>query len=71
MRKDPVSHVLFLDEAMKVSALIKAIVSPFNCPRLQVLENKPSAIFWGALGRSLEKQARDAAKGICHTIIIR
>ncbi|TCD65087.1 hypothetical protein EIP91_003096 [Steccherinum ochraceum] len=44
VKKDPVTHVLFLDEAMKV------------------LENKPSAIFWAALGRSLEKQARDAAK---------
>ncbi|KAH8093869.1 Golgi transport complex subunit 5-domain-containing protein [Cristinia sonorae] len=44
VKKDPVTHVLFLDEAMKV------------------LENKPSAIFWTALGRSLEKQARDAAK---------
>jgi len=30
---------------------------------MKVLENKPSAIFWGALGRSLEKQVRDAAKG--------
>ena len=28
----------------------------------QVLENKPSAIFWSALGRSLEKQTRDASK---------
>jgi len=45
MKKDPTTHILFLDEAMKV------------------LENKPSAIFWGALGRSLEKQVRDAAKG--------
>lgn len=44
VKKDPVSQVLFLDEAMKV------------------LENKPSAIFWSALGRSLEKQTKDAAK---------
>ncbi|KAI0071918.1 hypothetical protein K474DRAFT_1651800 [Panus rudis PR-1116 ss-1] len=44
VKKDPITQVLFLDEAMKV------------------LENKPSAIFWGSLGRSLEKQARDAAK---------
>ncbi|OBZ67107.1 Conserved oligomeric Golgi complex subunit 5 [Grifola frondosa] len=44
MKRDPVSDVVFLDEAMKV------------------LENKPSSTFWAALGRSLEKQARDAAK---------
>ncbi|CAL1706796.1 unnamed protein product [Somion occarium] len=44
VKKDPVTQVLFLDEAMKV------------------LENRPSAIFWGSLGRSLEKQTRDAAK---------
>ncbi|KAI0036874.1 Golgi transport complex subunit 5-domain-containing protein [Vararia minispora EC-137] len=44
IKKDPVSQVLFLDEAMKV------------------LENKPSTTFWTALGRSLEKQCRDAAK---------
>ncbi|KAL6308073.1 Golgi transport complex subunit 5-domain-containing protein [Sparassis latifolia] len=30
---------------------------------VKVLENKPSAIFWASLGRSLEKQARDSAKG--------
>ncbi|OJA08043.1 hypothetical protein AZE42_08584 [Rhizopogon vesiculosus] len=30
---------------------------------LQVLENKPSSTFWTYLGRSLEKYARDAAKG--------
>ncbi|KAG1865830.1 Golgi transport complex subunit 5-domain-containing protein [Suillus subalutaceus] len=28
-----------------------------------VLENKPSSTFWTSLGRSLEKYARDAAKG--------
>ncbi|KAH9941012.1 Golgi transport complex subunit 5-domain-containing protein [Amylocystis lapponica] len=45
LKRDPVSQVVFLDEAMKT------------------LENKPSAIFWASLGRSLEKQARDASKG--------
>ncbi|KAG1746115.1 Golgi transport complex subunit 5-domain-containing protein [Suillus lakei] len=30
---------------------------------LKVLENKPSSTFWTSLGRSLEKYARDAAKG--------
>ncbi|KAH9895023.1 Golgi transport complex subunit 5-domain-containing protein [Cubamyces lactineus] len=45
IKRDPVTDVVFLDEAMKV------------------LENKPSTTFWAALGRSLEKQARDAAKG--------
>ncbi|KAI0044340.1 hypothetical protein FA95DRAFT_1497209 [Auriscalpium vulgare] len=44
LKKDPVSQVVFLDEAMKV------------------LESKPSTTFWSALGRSLEKQARDGAK---------
>jgi len=29
---------------------------------MQVLENKPSAIFWAALSRSLEKHAKDTAK---------
>jgi hypothetical protein len=28
----------------------------------QVLENKPSATFWAALARALEKQTRDGAK---------
>ncbi|EMD33616.1 hypothetical protein CERSUDRAFT_117729 [Gelatoporia subvermispora B] len=45
LKRDPVTQVVFLDEAMKV------------------LENKPSSIFWTALGQSLEKQSRDAAKG--------
>ncbi|KAI0365669.1 hypothetical protein BV20DRAFT_1099473, partial [Pilatotrama ljubarskyi] len=45
VKRDPVTDVVFLDEAMKV------------------LENKPSTTFWASLGRSLEKQARDAAKG--------
>ncbi|KAG1776989.1 Golgi transport complex subunit 5-domain-containing protein [Suillus placidus] len=30
---------------------------------MKVLENKPSSAFWTSLGRSLEKYARDAAKG--------
>jgi hypothetical protein len=30
---------------------------------MKVLENKPSSTFWTSLGRSLEKYARDAAKG--------
>ncbi|KAI8992858.1 Golgi transport complex subunit 5-domain-containing protein [Trametes punicea] len=45
IKRDPVTDVVFLDEAMKV------------------LENRPSTTFWASLGRSLEKQARDAAKG--------
>ncbi|PBK95675.1 hypothetical protein ARMGADRAFT_1164211 [Armillaria gallica] len=44
IKKDTVSHVVFLDEAMKL------------------LENKPSATFWTALARSLEKNTRDAAR---------
>lgn len=45
VKRDPVTDVVFLDEAMKL------------------LENKPSTTFWSSLGRSLEKNARDAAKG--------
>ncbi|KAF7315340.1 ACT domain-containing protein [Mycena indigotica] len=30
---------------------------------MKLLENKPSATFWTALGKSLEKTARDAARG--------
>ncbi|KAI0743887.1 Golgi transport complex subunit 5-domain-containing protein [Daedaleopsis nitida] len=45
IKRDPVTDVVFLDEAMKV------------------LENRPSTTFWSSLGRSLEKHARDAAKG--------
>jgi conserved oligomeric Golgi complex subunit 5 len=45
VKKDLVTKVGFLDEAMKV------------------LENKPSTSFWSALGQSLEKQVKDAAKG--------
>ncbi|THH21356.1 hypothetical protein EW146_g175 [Bondarzewia mesenterica] len=44
LKKNPVSQVVFLDEAMKL------------------LENKPSSMFWSALGQSLEKQSRDGAK---------
>ncbi|KAI0695938.1 Golgi transport complex subunit 5-domain-containing protein [Cerioporus squamosus] len=44
VKRDPVTDVVFLDEAMKV------------------LENRPSTTFWASLGRSLEKNARDAAK---------
>ena len=49
VKRDPVTDVVFLDEAMKL------------------LENKPSTTFWSSLGRSLEKNARDAAKG-AHTV---
>ncbi|KAJ7594725.1 Golgi transport complex subunit 5-domain-containing protein [Mycena floridula] len=44
MKRDTVSQVVFLDEAMKL------------------LENKPSATFWSALGRSLEKHTRDSVR---------
>ena len=49
IKRDPVTDVVFLDEAMKV------------------LENRPSTTFWASLGRSLEKNARDAAKGGPHS----
>lgn len=62
VKKDPITHVLFLDEAMKVSLQMAHYVSTAEHAVCQVLENKPSAIFWTALGRSLEKQTRDAAK---------
>ncbi|KAJ7675112.1 Golgi transport complex subunit 5-domain-containing protein [Mycena rosella] len=45
MKRDTISQVVFLDEAMKL------------------LENKPSATFWTALGKSLEKHTRDSARG--------
>ncbi|KAJ6603113.1 Golgi transport complex subunit 5-domain-containing protein [Mycena sp. CBHHK59/15] len=44
MKRDTISQVIFLDEAMKL------------------LENKPSATFWTALGKSLEKHTRDSAR---------
>ncbi|ESK92953.1 conserved oligomeric golgi complex subunit 5-like [Moniliophthora roreri MCA 2997] len=44
LKKDTVSQIVFLDEAMKL------------------LENTPSATFWTALSRSLEKTTRDSAK---------
>ncbi|KAI9456296.1 Golgi transport complex subunit 5-domain-containing protein [Russula earlei] len=44
LKKDPISQIVFLGEAMKV------------------LESKPSATFWAALARSLERQTRDGAK---------
>ena len=50
IKRDPVTDVVFLDEAMKV------------------LENRPSTTFWASLGRSLEKNARDAAKGRPHVL---
>ncbi|KAG2043692.1 Golgi transport complex subunit 5-domain-containing protein [Suillus americanus] len=48
LKKDPITQRSFLDDVMKY---------------LKVLENKPSSTFWTSLGRSLEKYARDAAKG--------
>lgn len=44
VKRDPVTDVIFMDEAMKL------------------LDNKPSTTFWSSLGRSLEKNTRDAAK---------
>ncbi|KAN0090816.1 Golgi transport complex subunit 5 domain containing protein [Tylopilus felleus] len=45
LKKDPLSGVSFLDEALKA------------------IDGKPSTIFWTSLGKSLDKYARDAAKG--------
>ncbi|KAF8659226.1 hypothetical protein AX16_001886 [Volvariella volvacea WC 439] len=45
LKKDAVSQVVFLDEAMKL------------------LEAKPSTTFWTSVSQSLERNARDAAKG--------
>ena len=53
VKKDMVTGVGFLDEAMKV------------------LENKPSTSFWAALGQSLEKQVKDAAKSQCNVFRLR
>ncbi|KAI0823334.1 Golgi transport complex subunit 5-domain-containing protein [Trametes gibbosa] len=52
VKHDPVTDVVFLDEAMKV------------------LENKPSTTFWASLGRSLEKNARDAAKSSARSVAV-
>ena len=64
VKKDPVTQVVFLDEAMKVrlESPVASLEFLTSCT-LQVLENKPSSTFWGSLGQSLEKQIRDAAKG--------
>ncbi|KAG9316298.1 hypothetical protein JVU11DRAFT_2329 [Chiua virens] len=45
LKKDPLSGISFLDEALKA------------------IDNKPSAVFSASLGKSLEKYARDAARG--------
>ncbi|KAF8135793.1 Golgi transport complex subunit 5-domain-containing protein [Boletus edulis] len=45
LKKDPLSGISFLDEALKAT------------------DDKPSTIFWTSLGKSLDKHARDAAKG--------
>jgi hypothetical protein len=45
LKKDPLSGVSFLDEALKA------------------IDSKPSTLFWASLGKSLDKYARDAAKG--------
>lgn len=60
LKKDPISQIVFLDEAMKVSLSFHHAYNPRNAP--QVLESKPSTTFWGALARALEKQTRDGAK---------
>ena len=62
LKRDPITQVIFLDEAMKV---ISEFLSGSECELtyLQALENKPSSIFWSALGRSLEKQSHDTTKG--------
>lgn len=36
---------------------------------LKVLESKPSSTFWASLGRSLDKYARDAAKGVSESLV--
>lgn len=62
LKKDPVTQVVFLDEAMKVSGSTLRLFGP-HLKICQVLENKPSNTFWGSLGQSLEKHIRDAVKG--------
>lgn len=67
MKKDTVTQVVFLDEAMKVRGNMHESRKfdfhiTFVSPNCQLLENKPSAIFWTSLGKSLDKHARDSAK---------
>jgi conserved oligomeric Golgi complex subunit 5 len=60
LKKDPISQVVFLDEAMKVKSI--TLLRRHGANVVQVLESKPSTTFWAALGRSLEKQTREATK---------
>ncbi len=69
IKKDTVTHVVFLDETMKV--VLRH--SPFRAhlTKYQLLENTPSVSFWTSLSRSLEKHARDASKSKCVGKLVR
>jgi conserved oligomeric Golgi complex subunit 5 len=63
LKKDMTTHVGFLDEAMKVRmSKLHSYSLYFNMP--QVLENKPSTVFWACVGRSLERTTKDSVKGV-------
>ena len=63
LKKDAVTQIGFLDEAMKVYSPQKPFVDKFIMS-VQVLENKPSLAFWTALSHSLEKHAKEASKSV-------
>ncbi|EIW82672.1 hypothetical protein CONPUDRAFT_100969 [Coniophora puteana RWD-64-598 SS2] len=54
--------VYTLEKVLKLKKDAQTQVS-FLDEAMKVLENKPSTAFWMSLGRSLEKYARDAARG--------
>ena len=63
LKKDTGTGIMFLDEAMKVSLLVCQACESDGNASTKLLENNPTATFWTALGRSLEKCAKDASKG--------
>lgn len=63
MKKDTLSQVVFLDEAMKV-CICRHYKLRFDWVLPQLLENKPSATFWTSLGRALEKYTRDSVRSL-------
>ncbi len=64
MKKDATTHVVFLDEAMKVSWFAKIYGGLLHLKLyLKVLENNPSTTFWMSLSRSLQKHFQDSSKG--------
>jgi hypothetical protein len=63
-KKDSLTQVDFLTEAMKVSLNILLVgLSAHNCLPFQLLEEKPSFTFWTTLATCFDAQARSAAKG--------